>query len=106
MILSPHDIRIDFFRASGPGGQHRNKSETGVRLTHLPTGIVVTATESRSRHLNLKHAFARLEAKLAARNRVVTPRVPTRPGRAAVERRLDEKRRHAERKQSRGRYEE
>lgn len=106
MALNTHDIRIDFFRASGPGGQHRNKSETGVRLTHLPTGIVVTGTESRSRHLNLKHAFARLEAKLAARNRVVPPRVPTRPGRAAVERRLDEKRRHAERKQGRGRYEE
>jgi protein subunit release factor A len=95
------DIRIDFFRASGPGGQHRNKSETGVRLTHLPTGIVVTATESRSRHLNLKHAFARLEARLAARNRPVIPRVPTRPGKAAVKRRLEEKRRQSERKQNR-----
>ena len=98
----PGDVRIDFFRASGPGGQHRNKSETGVRLTHLPTGIVVTATESRSRHLNLKHAFARLEAKLAVRNLVLPPRVPTRPGRAAVERRLEQKRRLSERKKNRG----
>lgn len=95
------DVRIDFFRASGPGGQHRNKSETGVRLTHLPTGIVVTATESRSRHLNLRHAFARLEVKLAARNRVLPPRVPTRPGKAAIERRLEQKRRQAKRKQGR-----
>ena len=99
--MREQDIRIDFLRASGPGGQHRNKSETGVRLTHLPTGIVVTATESRSRHLNLRHAFARLEAKLAARNRPVIPRVPTRPGKAAVERRLDQKRRQSERKRAR-----
>lgn len=104
--MTPDDIRIDFFRASGPGGQHRNKSETGVRLTHLPTGIVVTATESRSRHINLRHAFARLEAKLAVRNRPVIPRVPTRPGKAAVERRLTLKRFQAERKQGRRRLEE
>jgi protein subunit release factor B len=104
--MNDKDIRIDFFRASGPGGQHRNKSETGVRLTHLPTGIVVTATESRSRHLNLRHAFARLEVKLAARNRIVIPRVPTRPGRGAIERRLEQKRLRSERKRVRGRYEE
>jgi len=106
MLFSEHELRIDFFRASGPGGQHRNKAETGVRITHLPTGIVVTATESRSRHLNLRHAFARLEAKLAARNRPIIPRVPTRPGKAAVERRLAQKRQQAQRKQRRGRYEE
>jgi len=101
MPIQPHDLRIDFFRASGPGGQHRNKSETGVRITHLPTGIVVTATETRSRHLNLQRAVARLEAKLAARNRVITPRIPTRPGPAAVERRLEQKRRRSLRKEQR-----
>lgn len=103
MQFSEHDLRIDFFRASGPGGQHRNKTETGVRLTHLPSGIVVTATESRSRQINLRHAFMRLEAKLAIRNRPIIPRVPTRPGKAAVERRLEQKRRHSARKQGRGR---
>jgi protein subunit release factor A len=101
MLFSENDIRIDVFRASGPGGQHRNKTETGVRLTHLPTGIVVTATESRSRQINLRHAFARLEARLAARNRPVIPRVPTRPGKAAIERRLKVKRLQAERKRAR-----
>jgi protein subunit release factor B len=95
------DLRIDFFRASGPGGQHRNKTETGVRITHLPTGIVVTATESRSRHLNLRQALARLQAKLAARNRPVIPRVATRPGKAAIARRLEQKRRIAVKKQAR-----
>lgn len=99
--MNIQDVRIDFFRASGPGGQHRNKSETGVRITHLPSGIVVTATESRSRHLNLQRAMARLEVKLAALNRIVVPRVPTRPGRAAIERRLEQKRRQAARKQCR-----
>ena len=90
--VNANDLRIDFFRASGPGGQHRNKSETGVRITHLPTGIVVTATESRSRHLNLCQAMARLAAKLAARDRPIIPRIPTRPGQAAVARRLEQKR--------------
>ena len=99
--MKDQDLRIDFFRASGPGGQHRNKSETGVRLTHLPTGIVVTATESRSRRINLRHAFMRLEAKLTARNRPMVPRIPTRPGRAAVTRRLEEKRHLSARKQER-----
>jgi protein subunit release factor A len=104
--MNSDDIRIDFFRASGPGGQHRNKAETGVRLTHLPTGIVVTATESRSRHINLRHAFARLEAKLAVRNRPVIPRIATRPGKGAIERRLKVKRLQSERKQSRQRLPE
>ena len=103
MLFSENDIRIDFFRASGPGGQHRNKSETGVRLTHLPTGIVVTATESRSRHINLRHAFTRLEAKLIVRNRPVIPRIATRPGKGAIERRLKVKRLQSERKQNRSR---
>ena len=106
MPLQPHDLRIDFFRASGPGGQHRNKAETGVRITHLPTGIVVTATESRSRHLNLQRAFARLEARLVARNRVITPRIPTRPGPAATERRLEDKRRQSQRKAQRHGHDE
>ena len=104
--MNANEIRIDYFRASGPGGQHRNKSETGVRLTHLPTGIVVTATESRSRRINLRHAFMRLDAKLAIRNRVAVPRVPTRPGKGAIERRLKVKRLQSERKQSRQRLPE
>lgn len=95
------DIRIDYFRGSGPGGQHRNTSETGVRITHLPTGVVVTATESRSRHMNLQRAMARLEEKLAARLRKKRPRIATRPGRAAKARRLDTKRKKSEKKRDR-----
>lgn len=103
MIMNEKDLRIDYFRGSGPGGQHRNTSETGVRIKHLPTGIVATATESRSRHMNLQRAMARLEQKLAARETKRRPRIKTRPGKAAVARRLDSKRKQGEKKRSRQR---
>jgi protein subunit release factor B len=95
------DVRIDYFRGSGPGGQHRNTSETGVRITHLPTGVVAVASESRSRHMNLQRAMARLAEKLAARSRRRRPRIATRPGKAAVARRLEAKTRHSEKKRAR-----
>ena len=97
-MLNPKDLKIDYYRGSGPGGQHRNTSETGVRITHLPTGIVVTATESRSRHMNQQRAMTRLEEKLAARLKKRRPRIKTRPGKAAIARRLDAKRRQSEKK--------
>ena len=100
-MLNPKDLKIDYYRGSGPGGQHRNTSETGVRITHLPTGIVVTATESRSRHMNQQRAMARLDEKLAARLRKRRPRIKTRPGKAAIARRLDAKRKRGEKKRDR-----
>jgi protein subunit release factor B len=85
------EIEIEFYRAGGPGGQHRNKTETGVRIRHLPTGIVVTATERRSRRANLDTAFERLKERLAQARRKPKRRVPTKPTRTSVRRRLDEK---------------
>ena len=58
------DVKLEFFRASGPGGQHRNKTASAVRLTHLPTGLVVEATEERCQHKNRAVAFQRLETRL------------------------------------------
>ena len=92
---------ITFFTAGGPGGQHRNRVATGVRLLHRPTGIVVTATERRSQAANRAVAFERLAERLAERNKVETPRVATRPSRAAKRQRLEGKQRRASVKQAR-----
>lgn len=86
------DCDLEFFIASGPGGQHRNKVETGVRLTHRPSGIVVTATERRSQSANREAAFERMAARLEEMQRPQTPRRPTRPSVASRVRRLDTKR--------------
>ena len=88
-----HDCDVEFFVASGPGGQHRNKVETGVRLIHRPSGISVTATERRSQHANREVAFERMAIRLRELQRVKTPRRPTRPTAASRVRRLEAKRR-------------
>ncbi len=67
--------RIETYRASGPGGQHRNKRDSAVRLTHKPTGVIVTATERRSQHENRRRAIKRLRKAIAleVREKVRTP---------------------------------
>ena len=90
-------------RSGGPGGQHRNKVETGVRLTHRPSGLVVTATERRSQSDNREAAYERLAAKLEALQRKRKKRVATQPSKAAKQRRLETKRQQSERKQQRSR---
>lgn len=99
------ECRLETFRAGGPGGQHQNVTESGVRLTHLPSGIAVTARESRSQHRNRKLALARLRAALEEQARPPVPRIPTRVPRAQKRRRLEEKRRRSEIKQRRKRPE-
>ncbi len=86
------DCDLEFFIASGPGGQRRNKVETGVRLTHRPSGISVTATERRSQHANREVAFERIAERLQELQQVSPPRKPTRPTTASRERRLEAKR--------------
>ncbi len=62
--IAPQDIKIEFFRSSGPGGQNVNKVETAVRIYYLPTGLIVTSQESRSQQQNRERALALLRAKL------------------------------------------
>jgi len=92
---------VSTFVGGGPGGQHRNKTASAVRLVHPPTGVTVTATERRSQAQNRSTALERLRAVLAGLTRVRRPRRPTRPSRGAKERRLDAKKRLGRRKAER-----
>ncbi|HTK11351.1 MAG TPA: peptide chain release factor-like protein [Ktedonobacteraceae bacterium] len=81
-----HDCNLEFIIAGGPGGQHRNKVESGVRLIHRPSGTTVIATERRSQHANREVAFERMTERLEELQREIVPRRATRPTLQSVKR--------------------
>jgi peptide chain release factor 2 len=108
MILLPEsdqdllrECEVDTFRSSGPGGQHVNKTESAVRLRHLPSGVVVTSQQERSQHQNKSLCLRKLREKVARLNHRPAKRVPTRVPRSAKNRTLEEKARRSHIKQLR-----
>ncbi|HLL16356.1 MAG TPA: peptide chain release factor-like protein [Pyrinomonadaceae bacterium] len=95
------ECEVDTFRSSGPGGQHVNKTESAVRLTHRPTGVVVTCREARSQHQNKATCLRKLRERVEKLNHRPLKRVPTRATKGAKERTLESKARRARLKRSR-----
>lgn len=90
------ECEVDTFRSGGPGGQHVNKTESAVRLKHLPSGVVVTSQQERSQHRNKVLCLQRLRKKVAELNYRPAKRIPTRVPHSAKNRTLEEKARRSE----------
>ncbi|MGB1658725.1 MAG: peptide chain release factor family protein [Longimicrobiales bacterium] len=95
------ECRIETFRAGGPGGQHQNRTESGVRLVHLPTDIRVTVREERSQHRNRALALSRLRIRLATLNERDEPRIETRIPPSQKRKRREAKKRRSNTKRMR-----
>ncbi len=100
-LLAECDVTV--FQASGPGGQHRNRKLTAVRLFHEPSGLVVIGRRQRSQRRNRDDALVRLRRRLEDLRTIPPDRVATKPTRAARRRRVETKRRRSQVKRMRGR---
>jgi ribosome-associated protein len=96
------EVVIEVFRASGPGGQHVNKTESALRLTHLPSGVVVSSQDSPSQFRNRETAFKRLAERLKRLNHVPRKRVATKPTAGSRQRRIETKKQRGATKKTRG----
>ncbi len=99
VLLSQCDVTV--FRSGGPGGQHANVTDSAVRMSHRPSGIVVVSRRERSQFVNRQLCLERLREKLISIRKTRKKRVPTRPTRGSKERRLDGKRKQSDKKRSR-----
>ena len=100
-LLAECDVQA--FRATGPGGQSVNTTDSAVRLTHRPTGIVVVCRRERSQLRNKNDCVRRLRERIKEAQRPRAPRVPTKPTRSAVQRRLTTKSKASAKKSARRR---
>jgi len=92
------EVRFEYYRSRGPGGQRKNKRQTAVRLIHPPSGVTVTATESRYQAVNKRRAFQRLQEKLRKLNEPTKRRIPTSVPRGELVKRREGKRRLSQKK--------
>jgi protein subunit release factor B len=99
------ECEVETFRSSGPGGQHVNKTESAVRLRHLPSGLVVTSQQERSQHRNKALCLQKLRGKVEKLNYRAPKRVPTRISRSAKKRTLEDKARRSQVKRLRSKPE-
>ena len=97
------DIRFETFTSGGPGGQHANRTASGVKAIHIPTGITAVARDHRSQYRNRRLALERLLVKLKNRHRTARPRIRTSIPAYVRERRRREKERHSKLKELRKR---
>jgi len=95
------ECNVDTFRSGGKGGQHLNKTESAVRMTHLSTGTVVSCQDERSQYQNKRKCLLQLREKLVALNYRPPKRIPTRKPRSAKEKILETKRKQSQKKQLR-----
>lgn len=95
------ECRMETFRAGGPGGQHQNTTESGVRLVHEPTGERVEARDERSQYRNKKLALSRLRERLEALNETPEERIPTKVPKREKRKRLENKRHRSRKKKLR-----
>ena len=89
------ECEVDTFRSGGPGGQHVNKTESAVRLRHVPSGVVVTSQQERSQHRNKALCLQKLRERVRQLNHRPAKRVPTRVPRGAKVRTLEAKARRS-----------
>ncbi len=99
-ILGKH-TKIDYFMSSGPGGQRRDKKKTGVRLHHLPSGLIVRVDDQRSQSQNKQAAFQILRQRLKKLHQPRKKRIPTKLPAWAKRKRIQEKKHKSEKKQLR-----